>query len=370
MDRSRTHEPASGFTLIEVAVVVAVIGALMTLGLSFLNAQMLSSAKILTTRKQDLVKEALIAYLGLYKQLPCPDVPNNTNGTADSSGVTGRSDVTAGNACVKPFGVLPYATLGLSREAASDGWSDFFSYRVDTEASVPPTPCGIVDWAQAGCFGAGKRGRIQVNDSSVTGDPSLTQNAIAVIVSHGPNGLGAWAGATPNAPPPPGRPETCEERRNADRDTSDCTAPVLPANTYFRGEREGLDDVLAWLDASEAINALARQGAVKNAAAQLNEDLQALYDAVLAEQLAATLSSPPPSPPFACSATVAAGSRDSLDPWGNPYFVELPGSGSGLIDVCSQGCSSCLPPIAKLCRRIERSTFSAYLAKQGYPPCT
>lgn len=34
MDRSRPHEPAAGFTLIEVAVVVVIIGALMTLGLS------------------------------------------------------------------------------------------------------------------------------------------------------------------------------------------------------------------------------------------------------------------------------------------------------------------------------------------------
>lgn len=399
MDRSRTHEPVRGFTLIEVAVVVAVIAALMTLGLSFLNAQLISSAKTITTKKQEAIKDALIAFLGTHQRLPCPDVPDLPVG----SGIDGKEDrqgAIGSEICARPFGIVPYAALGLSREAAIDGWSNFFSYRVfqgiptgaPADAAPLPEPCGTTaDWTQKRCFGAGKNGGISVNGNAVTATPNdLTKTAIAVVISHGSNGLAAWVGATPTTRNvlPPDTQKTCEERRNADLGTPDCTAPSLPGNTYFLGGREDLDDVVTWIDAKEAINALAKQGAIKSAIAQINDDLQTLADMALGVKRASITISPPPSAPTGCDVpvnlnTVLASMRD---PWGNSYVVNDASGGfpiciysnGGGPEICAQPtCTTTVTPTAPpappnppaICKSIDKVSFNAYLAKAGSEGC-
>ena len=64
-----------GFTLIEVAIVVAIIAVLMTLGLGFLSTQIESNAYSITKRRADIIKDALVAHLGAHRRLPCPIVP-------------------------------------------------------------------------------------------------------------------------------------------------------------------------------------------------------------------------------------------------------------------------------------------------------
>jgi prepilin-type N-terminal cleavage/methylation domain-containing protein len=64
----------SGFTLVELAVVVLLIGMIATMGISALNAQLANAAISATKKKQDTIKDALIAYLGKYKRLPCPAI--------------------------------------------------------------------------------------------------------------------------------------------------------------------------------------------------------------------------------------------------------------------------------------------------------
>ena len=66
----------SGFTLVELAVVVFLVGLLASLGLSALNAQLASSRISDTKKKQEIIKDALISYLGRNKRLPCPATDN------------------------------------------------------------------------------------------------------------------------------------------------------------------------------------------------------------------------------------------------------------------------------------------------------
>ncbi len=379
--RPRTPQSVGGFTLIEIAIVVAVMTILLTLGLSLMNAQLSSTAYSVTKKRQEAIKDALIAYLGAHKHLPCPYGPITPGMT-----INGVAPSQQGNppACPESFGVVPFATLGLSRETGEDGWGNLFSYQVYADTSAPPCPSTKQDWGNAGCFGAGKAiaPAISVVDNTNADSPRpLTPNAIAVIISHGANGLGAWAAqATPNA-----LPVSCEERKNANGDLSGCS---LPLGDYFKGERQNQDDVVAWVGGIEAINMLAKQGTIKSAIAQVNDDLQILVDRAIGIKRAGIALDPssPPSP-IGCNTSVKNSDPNNkslkdldeiFDPWGEQYVVGEGSTNKLPICICSKGggptnCSeSCsLPPSPNppFIKNIDRDLFNSYLAKAGLSGC-
>ena len=308
-------KPSRGFTLVEMAVVVVIIAALLTLGLGALNAQLSSASYTTTKQRQAAIKDALIGYLGANKRFPCPYVP--IAGTLPT-GVDATSIPASGTPRCQSFdlGVIPFTTLGIAREVAQDGWGNFFSYQVYAQATLG-CPGGGIDWGNSNCFGAGKNGGITVLDNTGGNNLPLTTNAVVAIISQGPNGLGAWAAqATQNA-----SPVSCEERTNAN--LSGCSTPAgITPPYYFKGERQDQDDVVAWIDATEAINALSKQGVVKTAFAQVNDDLQAIYDNKLGVKLSAI--TPPATigaAPGGCLTTVGTGTSPVYDPWGVQYNV-------------------------------------------------
>src|SRR5258706_5824833 len=101
-----------GFSLVELAVVVFIIGIILTMGVGALSAARENTASSSTAQKQNAIKEALIGYLRRNSRLPCPD----TNFTAPD-GVENRA--TAGDpttACSSRLGPRPSGTLGRARE--------------------------------------------------------------------------------------------------------------------------------------------------------------------------------------------------------------------------------------------------------------
>ncbi len=406
MDGARTHipPPARGFTLIEISIVVAIVLTLLTLGLSFVTAQLSSAAYSITKQRQAAIKDALIAYLGARKRLPCPIDPKTES-------ITGKASPPAlsGPACPQ-LGVVPYIDLGLSREIAQDGWGNLFSYRIYSVNCL--TDLTEWDWGRYECFGEGKddpnRNTLQIIDATTT------INAIAIVVSHGANGLGAWAvqgtQGTPNAPPPE-TSEACQEAYNA---RNAANANVTPSSscppagnfTFYKGERQDNDDVVAYLTASETLQTLARQGTIKSAIAKVNEDLQILADMALGVKRAGiTIAIPSPcggpSEP-SCNPAPTAGCNTPInpvppattdpiktfqtklvsmrDPWGNSYVVNDSVSGvAGKLPICiySQGngsgtCvpdNSCNPTSPAICKSIDKASFDSYLAKAGSSGC-
>ena len=344
---------AAGFSLIELSVVLVLLTIVLGLGLGALNAQLQSGNASVTRKRLELIREALIAHLGAAKRLPCADDPT-------TGGVNGVEN------CPATFGVLPYATLGLARETAEDGWGNLFSYAVYADAAPScPNPGGGPgrDWKNAACFGEGKSGGFTVNDGTVGAPTALTTSAIAVIVSHGPNGLGAWTReATRNA-----SPVGCEEAHNSLQAAASCT---LAASTFYRGERADVDDQVAYLNAGEAIQDLARQGVVKSAPGRMAEDMQSAIDAVLGEFAPAGCSPGlvPTAPPL------------PTDPWGNAYTSSgvsvlgytppgVPILGEPVYTVTSTGCTSCTPPVPGTPRSLTKAALNAYLLKAGLPTC-
>jgi prepilin-type N-terminal cleavage/methylation domain-containing protein len=364
LPRSASFAALQGFTLIEMAVVVVIISMLLSLGLSALNAQLLSAAHGETKKRQALINDALTAYLGANKHLPCPDIPNNTNGVGDASQVTGSEDRTGGvatGACSGNIGVVPYATLGLGREAALDGWGNFMSYSLPAGSGTCPGTG--VDWSRTACFGSAKTSAYSLFDGTVAAPVLAASNVLAVVISHGPNGFAAWGRqGSRNV-----LPLRCEEAHNAIATVSGCT---LTANAFYKGDRTDVDDVLTPLSRDAAINALAMQGTLKSSEGQVVEDLARIRSDKLYVKAVTN----------GCALSV--GGTTDLDPWGNPYRIVEGSNASNLIPICicsTRGSgspppapapnSACSPAAPATCIQINESEVNLLRLQMGLATC-
>jgi prepilin-type N-terminal cleavage/methylation domain-containing protein len=112
------RHPHRGFTLVEVAISMVILGLVMT-GLVISLTQQLQQSRLVNTRTAlAQASDALIAYVVANARLPCPAVAGG-NGIEATSGV---------GVCTKASGYLPAVTLGLTNLDAygmlEDGWAD------------------------------------------------------------------------------------------------------------------------------------------------------------------------------------------------------------------------------------------------------
>lgn len=318
---------------------------MLSLGLGVLNAQLISANYTETKKRQAVIKDALTAYLGANKRLPCPDVPNQTGESIDASQISGIEDKTSSGACARNFGVIPYASLGIGRDIALDGWGNFMSYGIPSPSGTCPSG---VDWSRSLCFGAGKTSPITFNEGSVTAITASVTNVIAIVVSHGPNGFGAWAQqGTQNV-----LPTGCEEAQNTASSVSGCT---YEQNKFFKGERADVDDVLAALTRDEAINMLAKSGTLKTAEGQVLEELSRYRDIWMYSLLSTACSSSATSP--------TEQSPKPVDPWGNTYVTTAV---SPNYAICSTRGDVLSSPI---CSSFTKSELNLMLLRNGRLEC-
>lgn len=123
----KTTTGNSGFTLVEMAIVMVIVG-LMLGGLMMSLSQTTEN-----TRRSDAqiqlaeIVEALYGYAQANGRLPCPATPTS-NGAEQPAG---------GGVCTRQHGFVPSATLGLKGAVNSDGllldpWNNPFRYSVTT----------------------------------------------------------------------------------------------------------------------------------------------------------------------------------------------------------------------------------------------
>jgi len=272
---------ARGFSLVELSIVVLVIGIVLTMGIGAWTANLENQAYAATAQRHAAVKEALSGYVRRNSRLPCPD----TNFTAPD-GVENRA--TAGDpttACSAAYGVLPYVTLGLARDTARDGWGNLVSYHV-SNTNVTTGGNGSwsanTDWTRTAWFRPGNTGLITVNDRNGATVTPIANNVVAVVVSHGRNGLGAYTvGGTRNTLPAAGT----DELGNTNAGT-----------TYFKRELTtddaatggAFDDQVLVLTTGDLLESLFRDGSLRAPAAAANDQLQRFKLAVIGHAMGLT----------------------------------------------------------------------------------
>lgn len=184
-------KPASqnGFTLIEMAIVLMIVGLLLGGLLVPLSAQM-DQRNISDTQKAlSEIKEALIGYAMANGRLPCPAVSTTPTGQTVSGVSAGTAVPLSSNVCPILTGVLPWATLGVNE---TDAWGDRYTYRVNSSFADATDGTGASCAVTTGVsFQLCSTGSLTVL-SAASGGVTISGSVPAVIISHGKNRAGAY----------------------------------------------------------------------------------------------------------------------------------------------------------------------------------
>jgi len=264
------------------AIVVLIGGIMLTMSLKTWIAKLNNSAYAETASKQAQIKIALIGFLRTNGRLPCPSAMS----TAVPPVPTGLEilGLPAGRGCINnPYGEIPWASLGVSKDIAQDGWGNFFTYRVATAATaivpapvtvpVPPMPKNLnQNWtslaASANAFditslvssATSNRQTIQIDQGDgVDALVPITYNAVVVILSSGKNGFGALTlQGVRNTAPPVAPVNHADETTNATPGTLVfIMRPYTELSTAFGGP---FDDVVAFMSPQDLLQPLVSEG--------------------------------------------------------------------------------------------------------------
>lgn len=119
---ANAHSRQSGFSLVELAIVLLIVGLLLG-GLVPTISSQIEQQRINETRKQlEEIKQALTGFAVVNGRLPCADT--NSDGEEESSCTT--------TATARAEGLLPWKSLGV---ADKDAWQQVWRYRADQNFS-------------------------------------------------------------------------------------------------------------------------------------------------------------------------------------------------------------------------------------------
>ena len=250
-----------GFTLIELAVVLLIVGALFA-GIIVPFTTQIELRRVSETQKTlDEVREALIGFAAAQGRLPCPAAPGATG--VESKVPSGVDTDKRGNCTNFWDGFVPGTTLGIGPIDANgyvlDAWNNRIHYAV---ANVDRSPAGSLlanndkDFTGEGSITGSNSEMRNVGMATLAPDlkvcstatgmtatacaanRSLVDTAVAVIYSTGPNGA---------------HPDTSGTR--VDENANPNPNATAPADKVFVShERAGagapngeFDDIVIWL---------------------------------------------------------------------------------------------------------------------------
>lgn len=252
-----------GFSLVEMAVVLTIVGVLLAGLLPTLTSQVEQRRRTETNKQLDEIKQALLGFAVSNKRLPCPASSSNSNGLESfctnalplSCG-TRLTTFQAHGRCSDPSGFIPSVTLGLSNADAQgyaiDGWNNRIRYAVTS--SLSPSANAYAFTKSDGMANIGLGGLAAAPDLSVcasatgiTGTAcgtaaSLTTKGVAVIYSLGRSGTTSSLGA--------------DETANTDGDqvfVSHVPSPASATNGKF-------DHIVTWLSPNTLYNRMIAAG--------------------------------------------------------------------------------------------------------------
>lgn len=235
-------QPESGFSLLEMMVVLVILSLVIGVSLTPLSLQVDNARRNQTQQLLDEVKVAILGFVMANGRLPCPDI--------DGDGAEDRRSITG--VCIDPdtdiqqlYGELPGTTLGVK---SVDAWLRPLRYQVAGEfaddavvantcdAGVTPTHSVSISLCSAddATIAVGNNG-----DSSCNSGTTATVNVPVVIFSQGMQT----------------NPGSSDELENLDNSNSLFVSRDYSSNTETGCE---FDDLLVYMSSFSIIEALTR----------------------------------------------------------------------------------------------------------------
>jgi len=205
-----------GFTLVEMAIVLVIVGLIISAFLTPLAAQLEQSRNAEARRDLLEIKEALLGYAVINGRLPCPDTDGN--GTDDGCANTNANSISGGN--------VPWATLDTKQ---LDPWDRRYQYQVNNAFSTT----FILTTAGSGA------GSIRVCTTSACAGTEAG-NVPLVIYTTGKNGA-----VLP--------PASLDEQENIDGDKDF-------VSHEFTSTAGGFDDLVVWISTNVLMNRMVSAG--------------------------------------------------------------------------------------------------------------
>lgn len=206
MMTSKSPNKAHGFSLVEMAMVIVILGLVLGALLLPLQAQRNQVAQSQTENNLEIARRALLGFAQANGRLPCPAV-------AASNGL---EDPVGGGTCTSQLGFLPAATLGVrptdTNGFAIDAWENRIMYAVAQDnagGSGTPDFTTSTDMNTVGITALDPELRVCLSSTGVTatacsgGTESnyAINNAVAIVYSLGATGAQGSGGADENENP-------------------------------------------------------------------------------------------------------------------------------------------------------------------------
>jgi prepilin-type N-terminal cleavage/methylation domain-containing protein len=248
----------AGFTLVELAIVLVILGLVLSALLLPLQAQRAQIAQSQTQATLENAKRALIGFAQTNGRLPCPAI-------AGSNGIESESPVNSGT-CTQEVGFLPAATLGVeptnAQGFALDGWNNPIRYAITQKnnAGVLTTHYTTMgEMANQGIENLQPNLRVCANATNLaagaglrcSGAPEtnyLINNAVVVIYSLGATASQAIGGADETA-----NLNDADANGIIDDGIFVSHEPVVTANNEF-------DHIVTWISPYVLYNAMIQAG--------------------------------------------------------------------------------------------------------------
>lgn len=132
----RSFSRSSGFSLMEMAIVLMIMGILLSGVLISVSQTTLNARRAAALAQMRQIEDALYGYAQTTGRLPCPAVADGT----------GQESPAGGGDCTMTHGFVPVTTLGFSGSVNADGllldpWQNPYRYSVASSDSTPaPSP--------------------------------------------------------------------------------------------------------------------------------------------------------------------------------------------------------------------------------------
>lgn len=173
-----------GFTLIELAIVLAILGLLLGGGSMLVQPMLDNNRRNETKAKLKTIEDTLTLYAATNFDLPCPSNPTLGPGAA-----TNGAEANPATFCnsTMAFGGVPWQSLGLSEADVLDGWGRRISYAVTGDLAEAANRLNC-----ASGFSGITQGVLENRGANNAAPPPLAPRAAYILISHGENGAGGY----------------------------------------------------------------------------------------------------------------------------------------------------------------------------------